>query len=567
MNTLLNYKKTPLVTWLWPVLFFLLLNGCASRLVPLETLPPDLGQRMEASHAMVSTAHPIASRIGVEIMKKGGNVIDAAVASSLAVGVLEPEMSGIGGGGSMVIWLQKERKAVMLDFYPSKRTRTYLNVSAKQGPDNLLVVGVPGMVAGLLYAHEKYGRLSRQEVMQPAIELATEGFPMYLTLHDMIESSKDKIKKYKGASLFLPDDKPFPVGKTFRQPDLARTLQKISDEGVGAFYEGEVAKNIISVLNAGQNPVTPEDFRGYKVLTDKNPLSGSYKGSILLTAAPPQSGMEILEGLNLVEPFDLKKIGLPTQSDSAFNILASAMRVHNADNRFINDPRWVEVPVSALTSKEYAGRRSKVFFDFPVPEKVSPAKINKSVAVGEPEAAQQHTTSLSLVDEDGNAVALTQTNSSMFGSGAWVDGFFLNDSGFDFSRLDHKSENSPEYRTRKSTIAPTIILDADSTVRMIIGSPGGNYIPAALVQSIIYMLEYGMDPMAALRMPRIYAFASSPRVQIEKHIDGDVLQKADRMGYEFVMAKEGARIYVIKKVNGKWVGAADPRHEGGVAGY
>lgn len=564
-----------LSTWKkWLITFFLFGSalcyyGCAPKLAGSETLPPDSLQRMVAPNAMVSSAHPLASKIGADIMKKGGNVVDAAVAASMAIGVLEPEMSGIGGGGSMVLWLQKEKKPVFLDFYPSKRAKTYENVKEKQGNDNLLVVGIPGSVAGLLHAHEQYGKLSRKEVMQPAIDIAENGFPMYVTLHEMIDSRKDKIGKHDGAATFLPDGKPFPVGQIFRQPELARTLRMIADKGTSAFYEGEVAANMIRVLNAGRNPVSEIDFKEYKVQTDKQPLTASYRNKILITAAPPQSGLEIIEGLNMAEPFDLKRMGLPTHSDSAFHILASLMRIHNADNKYINDPRWVDIPVEVLTSKEYAQWITNTFITIPIGEKVDPVEIGERVVSGEADTVrkQQHTTSLSLVDGEGNAVAVTLTNSSLFGSGAWVDGFFLNDSGFDFSRMEELPADAPEYRTRKSTIAPTIILDRDSTVSMVIGSPGGVYIPGALVQTIVYMLDYGMDPMAALRMPRLYGFAASPEVRIEKHFSREVLAKAVEMGYRFTAAPEGARVYVIKKVNGKWVGAADPRHEGGVAGY
>ncbi|MCO6498292.1 MAG: gamma-glutamyltransferase [Chitinophagaceae bacterium] len=563
-----------LSTWKkWLITFFLFGSalcyyGCAPKLAGSETLPPDSLQRMVAPNAMVSSAHPLASKIGADIMKKGGNVVDAAVAASMAIGVLEPEMSGIGGGGSMVLWLQKEKKPVFLDFYPSKRAKTYENVKEKQGNDNLLVVGIPGSVAGLLHAHEQYGKLSRKKVMQPAIDIAENGFPMYVTLHEMIDSRKDKIGKHDGAATFLPDGKPFPVGQIFRQPELARTLRMIADKGTSAFYEGEVAANMIRVLNAGRNPVSEIDFKEYKVQTGKQPLTASYRNKILITAAPPQSGLEIIEGLNMAELFNLKQIGLPTRSDSAFNILASLMRVHNADNKYVNDPRWEEIPAELLTSKEYATKNAASFFNFPVPQKVQPASVEKATAkIDEMVPGQQHTTSISLVDGDGNAVAVTLTNSSLFGSGAWVDGFFLNDSGFDFSRMEELPADAPEYRTRKSTIAPTIILDRDSTVSMVIGSPGGVYIPGALVQTIVYMLDYEMDPMAALRMPRLYGFAASPEVRIEKHFSGEVLAKAVEMGYRFTAAPEGARVYVIKKVNGKWVGAADPRHEGGVAGY
>src|SRR5699024_7628696 len=257
------------------VICFLLLwvVSCNQEKDMKATSPPDNGQRLVAEKAMVSSAHPLASKIGVEIMKKGGTAIDADVGTTLAAGVVEPEMSGIGGGGAMVVWLEEDNKGIYIDFYASKRVKTYGDVSSSDWKgQHLLDVGIPGNVAGLLYAEKKYGKLSRQEVMRPAIDLARNGFFMYKVLAENIDESAEKLKKYKGGDIYLPNGDSYPVGKIFKAEKLAESLEKIAKEGRSAFYEGELTQDIIKELNKGGNPVSETDFKNYKVRTKKEPL-------------------------------------------------------------------------------------------------------------------------------------------------------------------------------------------------------------------------------------------------------------------------------------------------------
>jgi gamma-glutamyltranspeptidase/glutathione hydrolase len=466
----------------------------------------------------------------------------------------------------------EKKKAILLDFYAGKRAKTYLSIPSSPNKDNLLSVGIPGLVAGVLYAEKKYGNLSRKQVMQPAIELARKGFPMYETLAQEITGDSRKLMNYQGSKRFLPNGHPFPVGKIMKRPKLAKALQQIADKGRVAFYNGAITEDMIKVLNKGDNPVTEADFKGYRVRTKKQPLVGHYKKWTVLSAAPPQTGMEVIEDLNLLDSFNLKGLGLPTQSDSAFVLLTSALRIGEADKaKYITDPRWRKVPTHILTSKKYAQRRSKSFLQFPVPKSAQPGSINNMTGNRSSTINDHNTTSLSTIDPAGNAVALTQTNSAAFGSGAWVDGFFMNNSGYNFSRIrdDSTVKVQADYRTRASTISPTIILNPDSTVKMVIGCAGGGHIPTSIVQSIVYMLDYQMDPMASLRMPRIYPSYHTPKVHIEKHFRETVLNKATQQGYKFdtFYGRQHGRVYVIEKKNGYWIGAADPWQDGGVEGY
>lgn len=546
------------------------------------------------------------------MLEQGGNAIDAAVATAFALNVVEPNMSGIGGGGSMLIWNQKNQQADYVDFYTAKRAVSYKNVDYSQYKDdehNLLSTGVPGTVDGLLQALERHGTMTRKQVMQPAIKYATEGFPVYLTLAQFIRENKEKLTRYDGAKqTFWPDDTPLKVGQILKQPALAQTLQKIADKGASAFYQGENAEDMVSILNQAGNPVSLKDFKNYEPQWSKKPLCGSYKGYQVLTAPMPQTGFYLIQSLNILENYDLRQIGLPTVSSKAFNIISSTMRLSTADRvEYVTDPNWKDVPVSGLTSKGYAASRNEMIRDDSIPRKVShgdpsnfvsdatqicnnihreaakktvnsvnPSGIHHASLVSNnigrktTEAEKSGETShISIIDPDGNAVSLSTTLSHVFGSGAWVNGFLLNNSGFDFSDLGGKvnwNAGHP-YRIRASTISPTIILK-DREVRLVIGAPGGGRIPTAILQNILYILEYDLDPLDAVKMPRIFPDYSNPKVEIEKGFKSSVLVDIRKLGYDIQTLSDGyARLYLVSKKDGQLIGVSDPRHDGEPRGF
>ena len=582
-------------------LLFLFVSCSSQKGAQVADNQSDRGKRLVGEQAMVSSAHPLASEAGLKMLKEGGNAVDAAVATAFALNVVEPNMSGIGGGGSMLVWNQGKKEADYVDFYTAKRAESYKDMDYSQYGEedfNLLSTGVPGTVDGLLQALERHGTMSREEVMQPAISYARNGFPIYITLAQFIRAEKKKLSRYEGArKTFYPDGQPLEVGDVLKQPELAETLQEISDEGASAFYEGENAKDIVEVLNEAGNPATLEDFANYEPQWDKQPLEGSYKDYQVLSAPLPQTGLYIIQALNILEPFNLKQIGLPTVSGEAFDILTATMRLANADRReYVSDPNWEEVPIDGLLSKEYAEERREL---------VGTGQAQDSIQAGTPSASNVQsqlsvvnttknvspdrskiartisnkseysktggeTTHISVVDSNGNAVSLSTTLSHVFGSGAWVNGFILNNSAFDFSYLDSKEEwksNHP-YRIRASTISPSIILDENDEVRLVIGAPGGGRIPTAILQNTVYILEYGLDPYDAVQMPRIFPDYYDPKVEIEKGFDTDVLKEVREMGYGIKTLSEGyARLYLVAQKNGKLIGVADPRHDGEVRGY
>lgn len=569
-----------------------LLSSCARPVPPHATLAPDIGKRVVGANGMVSSAHPLASEAGVSVLRAGGNAVDAAVAAAFAIGVVEPEMSGVGGSGAMLAWIAKDHRAEFLDFYAAQPLASFraANTAGRDSTQPLRVVGVPGNVAGLLLAQERFGRLTRAQVMQPAIRLAEEGFPMYEVLGGMIARDSARLSRDSvGRSLFLPTGRPLGLGEHYANPALARVLRTIATEGRAGFYEGWVARDVVARMNRGGHPVTGQDFARYEPVW-RRPLCATYNGRVVLSAPPPEGGLQLVETVKLLDPAKATAFGMPTRDARAFDLFASALRVGQTANRANSDPRWRTVPARGLISDAFVASRAGEVATGRAAAVVRPASALSFDAAPSPEActafapygaapavsatAQDddgpsggETTHISVVDHDGNAVAVTVTNSSVFGSGAAVDGFFLNNSGATINRAELDRKDSPAWLTRITTIAPTLVL-RDGEVELVIGSPGGGRIPLAMAQTIWYVVNYGLDPLEAVRMPRLTPSAGSPTVEIESGFDPAVLGAVRAMGYVPVPPGfEYARIYMIGRRDGMWVGVADPRHDGQVRGY
>jgi gamma-glutamyltranspeptidase/glutathione hydrolase len=607
------------------------------------TPPADEGKRAEGKSGMVSSANGLASEAGVEILKAGGNAVDAAVATAFAVSVVEPQMSGLGGSGAAMVWMKREGKPMYLDFYaaqPADSWRGHTEPAPARGqrqgqaqgqgasptsasapasepsaaeaqgaqgegteraPGDLRVVGIPGEVAGLLALHEKFGVLPRERVMAPAIRLAEEGFPVGQILADFVKEGAAKMKPFPEAmALFFPDGKPLAPGATLRNPALAESLRRIAKEGRAGFYEGPTAAAVVAMLNAGKHPATLADLTAFQPQW-KRPLCTDYHGRAVLSAAPPETGMQVLHTLELLEPFDLKALGLPTKSAPAFDVLVSALRTGQSVSRANGDPNWVAVPANGISSSAFAAARKSLVGAHSAPKTIEPGDpkpFDQSPPAGacatyEPygsapavsttadgaspnphdadDAADDNgegeTTHLSVVDKDGNAVALTQTNSSVWGSGGFTSGFFLNNSGFQFNDENIDAPSRSRWRIRTTTIAPTIVLQ-NGAVQMVVGAPGGGRIPTEIVQVMVYTLDYQMDPLDAVRMPRIFPSAQNPRVQLEHGFAPGLLRDVRAMGYDPVPPSPGyARLYMIVRRGDRWIGVADTRHDGEPRGY
>ncbi len=602
-------------------LVLFLLMGCGGVPVhPGTTTAPDVGKRVVAKNGAVSSASPYASDVGIQMLQQGGNAVDAAVATAFAIGVVEPQMSGLGGGGSMLIWLESEDRAEYLDFYAAQPAAAFRD---HHGPStdvtrDLQVVAVPGEVAGLLAAHERFGRLERAVVLGPAIRLAQEGFPVNQVLAQMIANDSAKLDGFAGKQLVYPEGVALPPGTRLRNPMLAESLRRVADRGVAGFYDGPTASAVVAALNEGGHPVSRDQFADYEPQW-KRPLCSVYRGRVVLSAPPPQTGIQILHTLELLERHDLHGLGMPTRSARAFDVMTSALRVGATVRASNSDPRWVDVHARGFVSERYARERALMvgrgqipetvetlspapFDDDPYPEScvrfepwrgrettgaddavptASEPGVVETRRYAEPswpmgaDAAVQlvggadggETTHISVVDGDGNAVSLSQTNSSTFGSGAFAAGFFLNNSGYRFDDDELTAPLAAEWRTRTSTIAPTIVLE-DGRAIMVVGAPGGGRIPTAIVQNMVYALDYDMDALEALRMPRIFPTPNDRSVQLEGGFSAAVLEEARTMGYEPTALSYGyARLYMIVRSGEHWVAVADPRHDGEPRGH
>jgi gamma-glutamyltranspeptidase / glutathione hydrolase len=578
----------------------LLLAACATVPQPAPaTLPTqapiDAPRRLLAGSAAVTTASPLASEAGLAMLRAGGNAVDAAVAASFAIGVVEPQMSGLGGSGTMLIWHQEAGRAEYLDFYAAQNAASFVGHAPDTRAADLRVVAIPGAVAGVLEAHSRHGRLPLEQVLAPAIALAEDGFPVGQILAQFVRADSAKLHRFPAAAAHVwPEGSPLSPGAVLRNPQLAATLRAVAARGRDGYYTGEVANALVASLNAGGHPASAADLAAYAPQW-KAPLCAGYRGRVVLSAPPPQTGGQVIQTLKLLEHVHLSELGLPTRSPLAFDALVSALRVAMADNRGNDDPRWVSVPAGGRVSDAFAEARRPLVGTGTAPAAVEAADASAYDAtppaactrLAPPQAALRpaalpaaatrseaaphddggETTHISVVDGEGNAVALTQTNSSTFGSGAFVAGFFLNDSGYRFDDAALDSMPATAWRTRTSTIAPTIVLE-DGRVRMVTGAPGASRIPTEIAQTMIYVLDYGMDPLDALRMPRIFPAAGSPAVQLEHGFPAELLRDARSMGYDPVAQSSSyARLYMIVRTADGWVAVADPRHDGEPRGF
>lgn len=589
------------------LLVLLCAGGCATNAAPApQVVPPaavspvDAAKRAVARDGMVSSANPLASDAGIAMLRAGGNAIDAAVATAFALGVVEPQMSGLGGSGAATVWLASQSRPVYLDFYAAQpadawRGSPSLTADPQEGARDLRGVGIPGEVAGLLALHEQHGALTREQVLAPAIRLADAGYPVGKILADFIAAGEAKMKASPGAMrLYFPEGRPQRPGAILTNPELADALRRIARDGARGFYEGPTAEAMVATLNAGGHPARLRDFAEYAP-QPKAPLCTDYRGHTVLSAPPPQTGMRVLHTLELLEGFDLRAMGLPTRSAAAFDVLTSALRVGQAGAAGNGDPNWMAVPARGISSDAFAATRRSLVgsgkvqpevpradadgFETATPPASCAALLSAPTSMPEgapmaPASADDdatddsgETTHLSVVDSAGNAVAVTVTNSSVWGSGAYAAGFFLNDSGFRFTQKNIELPSRSRWRIRTTTIAPTIVLK-DGSVQMVIGAPGAGRIPTEIVQVMVYTLDYQLDPLDAVRMPRIFATAGNPQVQVEHGFTPELLGEVRAMGYDPVTESSGyARLYMVVRQGDRWIGVADTRHDGEPRGY
>lgn len=533
------------------------------------------GRHAEGKNGVVAAANPEASKIGVEVMKKGGNAVDAAVATAFAISVFEPNASGIGGGGFMLIRMAKTGKTVVIDYRekaPAKATPDMfvLDENGKVVNDEITVggkaSGVPGTVAGLLTALEKYGTMKRADVMAPAIKHAGEGIVVSKNLEGIIQDNYEKLVKFDAASeVYLKDGLPYEAGDRLVNKDLAATLTKISKEGKKAFYEGEIAKKIADEVQKQGGLMTVEDLKNYTI-EEREPVVGKYRDYTIISCPPASSGgTHIVQLLNMVENYDLKAMG--DNTPESWHIWAESMKQAFADRaEYMGDTAYVKVPLKGLTSKEYAKE---------VVKKIDLEKAGKDIKIGDPSKYESgSTTHFSVMDKDGNMVAVTQTINYFFGSGVVVPGtgIMMNNEMDDFVPQKNMKNSIEGGKRPLSSMSPTLVLDPKNRPLMTIGSPGATRIIPAVALTISNVIDHGMTLQEAINAPRIAQFQSG-KLNAEGRMSFESYNKLQEMGHEINMRGTydnyfgGVQGIMMDYDTKTLQGGADPRRDGQAAAF
>ena len=536
-----------------------------------------------ARHGMVSSQERRASAVGVEILKRGGNAVDAAVAVGFALAVTLPRAGNLGGGGFMLVHLATSNETIAIDYRetaPAAATRDmFLGPDGKPDPaksrDSGLSVGVPGTVRGLALAHEKYGsgKLSFAALIEPAIRLAREGIEVEDDLADSLPGAVAKFQRHPAsAMIFLKDGKPLAVGDRLVQTDLAATLEEIATGGPDRFYSGRIAAAIASSVKAAGGVMTEADLAAYRAVI-RAPVTGSYRGYEIASMPPPSSGgVHLVQILNILEGFDLAGFG--AGSAETLHRMAEAMKPAYADRAtFLGDPDRVKVPVKGLTSKKYA-ETLRAAID------ANRARRADEVKAGDPLPYESdQTTHFSVVDAEGNAVANTYTLNFSFGMGmvAPGTGVLMNNEMDDFSAkagalnaygLVGGDTNSVHPGARPlSSMTPTILFK-DGKPFLVTGSPGGSRIITTVLQVVVNVVDFGMNIAEAVAAPRIHHQWKPDALVVEHGLSPDTLKLLLDKGHRVQPGRTSGSANSIMVTKAGLQGASDPRQRGTAAlGY
>jgi gamma-glutamyltranspeptidase / glutathione hydrolase len=543
-----------------------------------------------AENGMVVSAQHLATQVGVDVLQRGGNAVDAAVAVGYALAVVYPAAGNLGGGGFMTIQLADGRKT-FLDFRetaPKGATANmYLdkdgNVVDGLSTKGHLAVGVPGSVSGMEYAREKYGSMTRADLLAPAIQLAEQGFVLDQGDVDLLHTAtKDFQDDAASAAIFLNKGQPFEVGDKLVQSELAKTLREISSKGTDGFYKGWVGGAIVASSQAGKGLLTQDDLDGYKT-RELAPVECDYRGYHVVSASPPSSGgVVICEILNVLEGYQLKEMGY--HSAQALHVQIEAMRHAYVDrNSYLGDPDFVKNPLDRLLDKAYAAKIRAVID----PNK---AGVSKDIKPGVAPHEGSNTTHYSIADKDGNAVSVTYTLNDWFGAKvtAAKTGVLLNDEMDDFTAkvgvpnlyglVQGEANAIAPGKRPLSSMSPTVVSKDGKTV-MVVGTPGGSRIITAVLQTMINAIDYDMNAQEAVDMPRIHQQWLPDLTNAEKFaLSPDTQKILEGMGHKFGPPQPANHLAVIivgaPSLNGKpvgnnrYFGANDPRRNSGLAaGY
>ena len=535
-----------------------------------------------AKNGMVASQEALASDIGLQILKEGGNAVDAGVAVGFALAVTLPRAGNIGGGGFMMIYDAKQDKTIALDYRekaPLNATRDmYLDKEGNAVSDlsryHGLAVGVPGTVAGLLKALEEHGTMSREQVMAPAIALAENGIDVTPGLSQSLEALSDRLQKWPATKkiFFKPDGSAYQPGERLKQPELARSLKLIAAQGADGFYKGETARKLVKAVNEAGGIMSLQDLTNYEAIA-REPVKGNYRGYEIVSMPPPSSGgIHIIQILNILEGYPLKDYG--QNSAQTIHLMAEAMQLAYADRaEYLGDSDFIDVPASGLTSQAYADKL-RTLID---PNKATPASTIKANNPLPYESDQ--TTHFSVVDKDGNAVANTYTLNFSYGTGLVAEGtgILLNNEMDDFSAkpgvpngygLLGGDANAVEANKRPlSSMSPTLVFK-DNKPYIVTGSPGGSRIITTVTQVISNVIDHDMNIAEATHAPRIHDQWLPDEIRIEKALNIDTVRKLESMGHKVSpQATMGSTQSIMVTPDGVY-GSSDPRIvDAAVVGY
>lgn len=549
---------------------------------PRASAPPPVDRHTPVHyvgrHGLVVAANPLAVEAGLDMLKSGGNAVDAAVATAFALNVAEPFASGIGGGGFMVLYLAKSGRVTVINYREKAPAAAWPTMFKEKGEEENhwrtatgLAVAVPGAPAGWALALRRYGTRSLAQAAQRAIQIAEEGFPVSQTFSDINKDEYERLVLNLGeGSCYLKEGFPYEPGEDYRNPELARTFRILAEKGVREFYRGDIARRIVASVQAKQGILTLEDLAAYEA-EEVAPLRGTFKNFALATAPPPASGgLHLLQLLHIAENWPLRDWG--HNSSLYIHHLSEALRFIFADReRYLGDPDFISVPVEGLLAKEYAAR---------IASAIRPDRPLGSYPHGvfnEESDKRGNTTHLCVIDQEGNIVSLTQSINDFFGTGIVPEGtgFLLNNQMADFSS-DPNSPNAPAPGHRPVSSMAPLILFRDGKPFLALGSPGGTRIFSSLAQIILNITEFRMSLDEAIEAPRFFSYsvAGQPRpIALESRIAEAIIDELRRLGHEVRLREAydkyfgGAQGILIRRDNKIILGGADSRRDGWGAGY
>ena len=529
-----------------------------------------------SSKGMVVSQNNLSSDIGKEILNMGGNAVDAAVAVGFSLATTLPRAGNLGGGGFMLVYIKDRNEVFFIDYRSSsplnsnikdifnkKLPRDYRRTNFDLVKKGYKAPAVPGSVAGLLDAHSEFGKLPLEKILEPVIKQAEEGILVTYDLHKAIESSNQLKEDAESKKIYFINDTPLPVGSLMKRPDLASTFKEISKNGKSGFYEGIIADKFVDAMKANNGFFTLEDLKSYEpVMT--SPIVGSYRENLVFTAGPPSGGgVVLLTSLNMLSFFDLSKFG--SNSAKTYHLLGESLRRgHNNRSHQVGDPSKYNVPIKTLLSKN---RMKELAKGLNMTKATPSSKVKPLRVVNE----SRDTTHYSIIDSDGNAVSNTYTLGYSFGSGVTIPGtgILMNNQMNNFAyrygdssiegRVASPGNKFEPGKRPMSTMAPSMVFNKEGQLTLITGSPGGSYIPAAILRVISGVVDFNLNIGEATMLPRVHKDWPYTGLDYENTISSDVINILDLMGHKPESNKTMGSTQSIHIVDGLRYGYADLR--------